>query len=166
MAEGNIVPMQLNKAHIDPGRIAQAQGSGDGDGGPPDMTEISERLSKLEGAYDALKVVRPMAIAVIGIVLAVMLGGFTFLGAQISRLDNKIDTNSQRLNDKIDANAARLNEKLDAIPQRLADEFRAMRAEMSAQTSAIAASIAAARQAPSQVLLIPAPAVAPPAQKP
>lgn len=125
------------------------------------MREITNRLSKLEGASDALKVVRPMAIAVISIVLAVMLGGFAFLGSQIARLD----ANTQRLDAKIDANAARVNEKLDAIPQQLAEEFRAMRAEMSAQTSAIAGSITAARQAPAQVLLVPAPTVQQPTQK-
>ena len=55
---------------------------------------------------------------------------------------------------------------LENVGLMLAEEFRAMRAEMSAQTSAIAGSITAARQAPPQVLLVPAPAVAPPAQKP
>ncbi len=137
------------------------------------MSEITNRLSKLEGSYDSLKVVRPMTIAVLSLVLAVMVFGFAFLGtqmvslsAQIARLDSKLDANVARLDGKIDANAARVNEKLDAIPRQLAEEFRAMRAEMSAQTSAIAGSITAARQAPAQVLLVPAPAVQQPAQKP
>ena len=85
-------------------------------------------------------------------------------GAQIARLD--ATGHQGRLDGKIDTNAARVNEKLDAMPRQLAEEFRAMRAEMSAQTSAIAGSITAARQAPAQVLLVPAPAVQQPAQKP
>ena len=83
-----------------------------------------ERLAKLEGAYDALKVVRPLTVAVLAIFVAVMIGGFAFVGAQLVRIDGKID----------------------AIPKTLADEFRAMRAEMSSQTSAIANAITAARQ--------------------
>jgi len=137
------------------------------------MSDVAGRLGKLEGAFDSLKVVTSATLAVVGIIAALMLSGFAFVGtqlvslsAQISRLDSKLDATAARLDSKIDANAARVNEKLDAIPQRLAEEFRAMRAEMSAQTTAIAGSITAARQTPPQVLLVPAPAVVAPAQKP
>ena len=116
------------------------------------MSDVSGRLSKLEGSFDVLKVL-------ISVMAAVMLGGFAFLGTQIARLDTKIEGSTQRLNDKIDANYASLNNKLDAIPQRLGEEFRAMRAEMSAQTAAIASAVTAAKQVPPQVLLVPAPAL-------
>jgi hypothetical protein len=135
--------------------VGGAGSNGSDDGDPPDMSEFGGRLSKLEGAYDALKVVRPMTLAVLSIMLAVMVVGFAFLGTQVARLDGKIE-----------ANAARVNDKLDAIPQRLAEEFRAMRTEMSAQTSAVANAITAAKQAPAQVLLVPAPSVETPAPKP
>jgi hypothetical protein len=93
-----------------------------------------ERLAKLEGAYDALKVVRPMTVAVMAIFVAVMIGGFAFMGFQLVRIDGK----------------------LDAMPQTLREEFRAMRSELAAQTSAIANSITAARQ------MQPPPAPTPP----
>jgi hypothetical protein len=98
----------------------------DSGGGGPDNPDMSdpERLSKLEGAYDALKVVRPMTVTVLALLVAVMIGGFAFIGVQLVRIDGK----------------------LDGIPQTLREEFRAMRAEMAAQTSAIANSITAARQ--------------------
>jgi hypothetical protein len=83
-----------------------------------------ERLAKLEGAYDALKVVRPLTTAVLAIFVAVFIGGFAFMGVQLVRIDGKID----------------------ALPQTLREEFRAMRAEMSAQTSALANAITATRQ--------------------
>ena len=76
------------------------------------------------------------------LIIAVMIGGFTFLGVQFVRLDGKID----------------------AIPQRLSEEFRAMRAEMSAQTSAIANAITATRQAPPpvpQIIVVPSPQPSP-----
>jgi hypothetical protein len=165
MAKDNVTEIREERLKRGLGS-ADFKSGGGGGGKPPEMSDILGRLGKLETTYDVLKFA-------IGIMVAVMLGGFAFLGTQISRLDSKLDTsvqrldaNAARLNDKIDANAARVNEKLDAIPLRLAEEFRAMRAEMSAQTSAIAGSITAARQAPPQVLLVPAPAVAPPAQKP
>jgi hypothetical protein len=99
-----------------------------------------ERLAKLEGAYDALKVVRPLTVAVMAVFVAVMLGGFAFLGFQ----------------------NAQLSTKLEGIPQALREEFRALRAEMAAQTSAIANSITATKQAqqptppaPPQIIVIP-----------
>jgi hypothetical protein len=84
-----------------------------------------QRLAKLQGSYDALKVVRPMTITVIGVFLAAQVFVLGFFAAQISSINNK----------------------LDAIPMRLSEEFRALRAEMSAQTSATADSITATKQA-------------------
>ena len=160
----------------------QRGGADGGAGGnePPNMNEASGRLSKLEGAYDALKVLPSVMLAVVALVLTVMIGGFAFLGTQVGslvgqvgRLDGKIDGNAQRLNDRLESgnnrlesSVANLNEKLNAVPQRLAEEFRAMRAEMSAQTSAIANAVTATRQTPPQVLLVPAPVQPSPPVKP
>src|ERR1700681_3400484 len=83
-----------------------------------------ERIARLEGSYDALKVVRPMTIAVVSILLAALVFVLGFFATQLSAL----------------------NSKVDAIPQRLSEEFRAMRLEMAAQTTAIATAITAARQ--------------------
>jgi hypothetical protein len=97
--------------------------------------EPSERLAKLEGSYDALKVVSPTTLAVMGILLAALVFVLSFLSIQI------VATNA----------------KVDAIPRQLSEEFRAMRAEMSAQTSAIANSITATKQVQPQILVMPAP---------
>ena len=101
-----------------------------------------ERLAKLEGAFDSYQKTLVVFGALIAFLGAVMLGGFSLLSVQITRVDGRID---------------RLDAKIDAVPQRLTDEFRAMRAEMAAQTSAIANSVIAARAAPTQVILVPAP---------
>jgi len=160
MNEGNV--RHINEARLNrrlgPAASDEAgeRTGGDGTkGDPPDMSDIGNRFSKLEGSFDVLKIL-------ISVMIAITLRGFAFLGTQMIRLDNKIDATSQRL----DASVARLNDKIDAIPQRLAEEFRAMRAEMSAQTSAIASSITAARQSAPQVLLVPAQPTQPAAQKP
>jgi Flp pilus assembly pilin Flp len=82
---------------------------------------------------------------VVGIVAVVMIGGFSFLGFQLNRLEGRID---------------RIETAVAAIPGRLSEEFRAMRSEMAAQTSAIANSITATRQAPPaapEIIVIPAP---------
>jgi hypothetical protein len=102
------------------------------------------RLAKLEGSYDALKVVRPMTITVIGVFLAALVFVLGFFATQISSINNK----------------------LDAIPVRLSEEFRALRAEMSAQTSAIANSITATKQAQPQIFVLPEPAPTPQAPSP
>jgi hypothetical protein len=82
---------------------------------------------------------------VIGMVAVIMIGGFSFLGFQLNRLEGRVD---------------RIETAVAAIPTRLSEEFQAMRSEMAAQTSAIANSITATRQAqppPPQVIVIPAP---------
>ena len=110
-------------------------------GRPPHDPRMDEqRLAKLEGSYDALKVVRPMTITVIGVFLAALVFVLGFFATQISSINNK----------------------LDAIPVRLSEEFRALRAEMSAQTSAIANSITATKQAQPQIFVLPEPAPQPP----
>jgi hypothetical protein len=107
--------------------------------GPHDRGMDERRLAKLEGSYDALKVVRPMTITVIGVFLAALVFVLGFFATQISSINNK----------------------LDAIPVRLSEEFRALRAEMSAQTSAIANSITATKQAQPQIFVLPEPAPTP-----
>lgn len=79
---------------------------------------------------------------VIGIVAVIMIGGFSFLGFQLNRLEGRAD---------------RIETAIAGIPARLSDEFHAMRSEMAAQTSAIANSITATRQAqPPQIIVVPA----------
>jgi hypothetical protein len=106
---------------------------------PQNASMTNERLAKLEGTVDSLKVVRPMTITVIGVFLAAQVFVIGLLASQMRDI----------------------NAKVDAIPARLSDEFRAMRAEMAAQTAAIAGSITATRQAQPQILIVPAPSPAP-----
>ena len=106
---------------------------------PHDPSMDEQRLAKLEGSYDALKVVRPMTITVIGVFLAALVFVLGFFATQISSINNK----------------------LDAIPVRLSEEFRALRAEMSAQTSVIANSITATKQAQPQIFVLPEPVPTP-----
>ena len=107
--------------------------------GPHDPGMDEQRLAKLEGSYDALKVVRPMTITVIGVFLAAQVFVLGFFATQISSI----------------------NSKLDAISVRLSEEFRALRAEMSAQTSAIANSITATKQVQPQIFVLPEPVPTP-----
>jgi hypothetical protein len=122
-----------------------------GNGAPPPSStwlgwraSVDARLEGLKGSIDNTR-------WVVGIVAVIMIGGFGFLGFQLSRLEGRVD---------------RIETAIQAIPARLSDEFRAMRAEMAAQTSAIANSITATRQAqppPPQIIVVPAPQ---PAEKP
>lgn len=123
--------------------VAEARPSLDGSGGgshPQAMGE--ERLAKLEGAYDALKVVRPMTVTVISVFLAALVFVLGVLATQQYELARKVD----------------------GIPQVLREEFRAMRAEMAAQTSAIANSITATRQMQPQPMVVIPPSQTPPDQ--
>jgi hypothetical protein len=139
-------------------QIAAASGSEEttsttnGNGVPPSppgtwtgwRASVDARLEGLKGSIDSTR-------WVVGIVAVVMIGGFGFLGFQLSRLESRVD---------------RIETAIVAIPAHLSEEFRAVRAEMAAQTSAIANSITAVRQAqppPPQIIVIPAPQ---PAEKP
>ena len=115
---------------------------------------MSDRLAKLEGSYDALKVVRPMTITVLDILLAALIFVLSFMAAELRDMNSR----QQAIEAKFDAT----NAKIDSIPEKLAEEFRAMRAEMATQTNAIANSITAARQFQPQVLLMPVPQTVPP----
>ena len=95
--------------------------------------ELRERTARLEASFDWMKVIMTLH-------MAITLGGFTFLGSQMMRLEGRMD---------------RVETKIDAIPNRLSEEFRAMRAEMSAQTAAIASSVTAARAVQPQILVMP-----------
>jgi hypothetical protein len=127
-------------------RIEAGMTSTDGGNGapPPSGTWLSWRASvdaRLEGLKSAIDGTR----WVVGIVAVIMIGGFSFLGFQLNRLEGRVD---------------RVETAVAAIPARLSDEFRAMRSEMAAQTSAIANSITATRQSqppPPQIIVIPAP---------
>jgi hypothetical protein len=124
----------------------------DADGGngapPPSGTWLSWRASvdaRLESLRSAVDGVRWVGGIVTVIIVSVLIGGFSFLGFQLNRLEGRAD---------------RIETTVAAIPARLSDEFRAMRSEMAAQTSAIANSITATRQfqpPPPQVIVIPAP---------
>ena len=124
---------------------AGSETSGDGNGPPPLSgtwlgwrASVDARLEALKSSIDGMR-------WVVGIVAVIMIGGFSFLGFQLNRLEGRVD---------------RVEVAIAAIPARLSDEFRAMRAEMAAQTSAIANSITATREAqppPPQIIVIPAP---------
>jgi hypothetical protein len=102
-------------------------------------------VARLEGWMEGLKSAVDGLRWVVGMIGVVMIGGFSFLGFQLNRIEARVD---------------RVETAVAAVPERLSEEFRAMRAEMTAQTSAIANSITAARQveppAP-QIIVVPAP---------
>jgi hypothetical protein len=106
---------------------------------------VDTRLAQVDGALTGLRTSMDGARWVIGIVAVVMIGGFSFLGVQLNRLEGRAD---------------RIEMAIAGIPMRLSDEFHAMRSDMAAQTSAIANSITAVRQAqppPPQIIVVPAP---------
>lgn len=126
-----------------------------GGGGQDSGMDLDKRLTRMEGSYDSLKVVRPMTIAVCSVLLAALVFVLSAMTLQM----NGISTRMESL-------AARVEEGFRTLRTDMAAEARATRAEMAAQTSAIANSITATKQAAPQILLVPAPAIqAPPADK-
>jgi hypothetical protein len=115
---------------------------------------VDARLAHLEGGLEGLKSSLDGLRWVVGILTIIVIGGFSFLGFQLNRLEGRID---------------RVEAAVQAIPAHLDEEFRAMRSEMAAQTSAIANSITATRQAQPpapQIIVIPEPRAAGQPSKP
>jgi hypothetical protein len=103
-----------------------------GSGPHPPPMDIGERLARLESGQEWTKLL-------LGLIVAVMIGGFAFLGFQIGRLDTKID----------------------ALGGRISAENAATRQELTGIATAIANSITAARQMQPQILPVPMPQPAP-----
>jgi len=160
----NMVRRQLDRIEAS---IGGEMTSGGGNGAPPRSgtwldwrASVDARLGRVEGsvarlggAVEGLKSALDGLRWVVGIIAVIMIGGFSFLGFQLNRIEGRVD---------------RVEAAVEAIPARLSEEFRAMRADMAAQTSAIANSITATRQAqppPPQIIVVPAPS-SPPAQAP
>ena len=92
---------------------------------------MSDRLSRLAGAFDWIKVIA-----------AVLIGGIAFIGVQITRVDGRVSA----LSDKVSA----LSDKVDASPDKVNANLREL-------TSTLAQAILASKQGATQVILLPAP---------
>ncbi len=110
---------------------------------PPGM-DIGERLARLESAQEWTKII-------LGLIGAVLIGGFAFLGIQINRLDTKFDS---------------LDGRIDSLGARISAEGAATRQELIGIATAISNSITAARQIQPQILPVPIPTPAPPQPAP
>lgn len=98
------------------------------DGGSHDahLTDMLTRLARLEGELGAYKLL-------FGAIIAILIGGFAFLGVQVTRVDGKVSATAsdvQGLPEKINGN-------LLALTRTLAD------------------AVTAAKQTPPQVILMP-----------
>jgi hypothetical protein len=103
---------------------------------PPDMSDISGRVAKIEGTISALQLI-------VGVLAAVIIGGVTFLGVQITRIDNRV---------------ANLDSKVDSLPDKI-------NANLLNLTKTLSDAITAAKQQPPQIILMPAPTLPQPQQQ-
>lgn len=92
------------------------------------LTDMQIRLAKLEGALDAYKLLFTL-------IMAVLIGGFAFLGVQSIRMDGRI---------------AGLSADVQALPGKINGDLQSL-------TGTLAETIAAAKQTPPQIILMPAP---------
>ncbi len=163
---------------------AAGGGGVDGGGSGAHVPDMAVRLARLEGEFSAFK-------TMLAAVIAIMLGGFAFLGAQLSRIDSRItgvesrvsgvqdqlDSRIQGLQDRLDSRIAGVQDRLDGritgVDGRitgLAADVQALPGKINADlqnlTRTLADSINAAKQTPPQVLLLPAPGTQPPPSHP
>lgn len=115
----------------------------DGGGGNSHPPEMMERLAKLEGAFEGLK----MAIEGLRHSQNMMAGAITLVGAFVIGFGvytlQRIDT---------------LDSKVANLPSQISSDLRDI-------TKTLATSITATKQTPPQVILVPAPAPQTPANK-
>ena len=103
------------------------------------MNQMNERLARPEGAFDWLKVV-------LTLIVAITLGGFAFLGVQVTRTDNKVAA----LADKV----AALADQMAGLPNQINANIRDL-------TRTLSEAITASKQTPPQVILMTPPVQAP-----
>ena len=153
MSNIDIEMLRRQLDRIEASGTSEATSTRGGNGAPPHPPDadtawratVDTRLAQVDGALTGLRTSMDGMRWVIGIVAVVIIGGFSFLGFQLNRLEGRAD---------------RIEMAIAAVPTRLSDEFHAMRSEIAAQTSAIANSITAVRQAqppPQQIIVVPAP---------
>lgn len=107
-------------------------GGVDGGGSGGHLIGMQVQLAKLEGEVSAFKLL-------FAAIIAILIGGFAFLGVQVTRVDGKVSATAsevQGLPEKINGNLLNL-------------------------TRTLAEAINAAKQAPPQVILMPTPAPPP-----
>lgn len=95
---------------------------------PSHVNQMGDRLSRLEGAFDWMKIT-------ISVIAAVVIGGIAFIGVQITRVDGRVST---------------LSDKVDALPDKMNANLRDL-------TNTLAQAIVASKQTVPQVILMPAP---------
>jgi hypothetical protein len=134
---------------VDAGGAGGGGGSPVGPSGSDDM-ELRERVAGLEGAFrgvaSAMESLRQSQNVLVTAVIGV---GALLFALQIYSLQ-RID----RMDDKISS----LTEKVNEVPGKIGTELRDI-------TKTLAESITAAKQAPPQVILMPAPQPAPPSDQ-
>lgn len=137
MAQGDNLSVEFLRAQLE---RYKRQSGGDLPPNPPSdgggaMTASDSRIGKLEGVVEGLRHGQTLTFAGIGLVVALLLGAsiYTF---------NKLDG----INTRMDS----LNEKVNALPKQIGSELRDI-------TKTLAEAITASKQAPTQVILLPAP---------
>jgi len=80
---------------------------------PTNVEQMSDRIYRLEGAFDWIKVS-------ITIVSAVALGGIAFVGIQINRFDSRMSA----VSDKLDGRITILGDKVDVLPDKINANLR------------------------------------------
>lgn len=109
-------------------------GGGGVDGSPPEphLSAMQVQLAKLEGEVSAFRLL-------FAVVITILIGGFAFLGVQVTRVDGKISATAS---------------DVQGLPERINGNLLAL-------TRTLADAISAAKQTPPQVILLPPPSQAP-----
>jgi len=87
------------------------------------MTDLSNRVARIEGAIDGLRSSIDALRWVVGILALVVIGGISFLGVQITHSDGRIAS----LESKVDALPDKINSNLLNLSKTLSDAITAAR---------------------------------------
>jgi hypothetical protein len=123
-----------NVAPFSPRRSTALEG-GNGGPHPPDMSDLSGRVAKIEGSVDGLKSSVDALRWVIGILAVIVVGSISFLGFQITRIDSRV---------------AGVESKIDQLPERINNNMLNL-------TKTLSDAITAAKQQTPQVILLQPP---------
>ena len=124
--------MPQSNVHLFPVSPPSLLESGSGGPHPPDMSDLTSRVSKVEGAVEGLKGAIDALRWVIGILALVVIGGVSFLGILL------VITNNRMVN---------IESKVDALPEKINSNLQNL-------TTTLSTTITASKQQAPQVILV------------
>jgi hypothetical protein len=140
---GAIRPLPLEK-------VGAPNSLGAGSGGDDGISDMTQRLSRMEGALEGIRHNQTITFSAVALVSAIVIAVSSYSLVRIGALEARFDG----LGARFDSRIGTLERRVDELPARISADIRDI-------TSTLSQAITASKQMPPQVIVIPPAAIAP-----